>query len=1630
MAMEVEEEDVRGAGPMMGVEGTASVGTAGVHTVAGAQVDGGGGGGGAAEDDGEENKEEDGLDAGGWRLVTRRRGRLNRVRAAAADARDRCSVLVWGLQQETSVAAFQLMCRELNLHTLLEGASFAWRGDHSSSTRRFEITFASAHKRDALLLFLRAGVGADKARRLDKHVGWHATASRPLRQRLDERAARTGAGAVAMDEAEPAMEPPAASPLPLANPFEQLSADEPMAAGRAGDSDGIQSSAPPAARAGEGISPVAELVARRVAALARAPRALAVKLACWNAQGLSSTKHYELGAVAEDLKIDVLAVTESHERGARADGGHTSKIKVRGYTWIGRSRPDEHGGVGFLVCAALAAVTVREPDSGDDQLWLRLPGGAGQRDLCLGVAYLPQEGAPRASVESAFERLEEAVVRFRQQGARVLLMGDFNARVGLPADAAEEEFVGKHGEPVARSANGRLLVDFLRRTGLACASGRARFSAIQYTRVLPQLAQRSVIDYVLVDQELLPLATDQGVYPRALDSDHRMLRVSLQLDLARPPRSTRVHASWRTDRLREDPETQRRFREAVARRFHGWWASVQRTAQGRRPSQDQVDEVYADLMGRIHAAGVEAVGKKRIVKGVTAPWWHADLRRLLTRKQAAHAKWMQLDAVAQRTGLPADVASSGVAQQRYMRLRAEMNVEVCRRQRESWDEQMDKLAAAHGTDSKKAFYSLLQRLHGGARSSSRVSGPVLDEQGRLLVQPADKRERLARFYEELGRDRPDAARFDETFKTNVERECRRRELRSHTVQRAPLDKDWTTEQMARALGGLKNGKACGPALSEQVADAPNEFLKHGGPALHAALLRFFNWVRAAELCPSHWSQGLVCTLYKDGRPEDPSNYRGITLLSCMGKLYTKLMQQHVQGALELKGRLPEEQGGFRAKRGCVDHVYTLFELLASRRREGRDTYVFFLDVRKAFDTTWRAGLWKQLWEHGVTGRTWRQIRALYAQVSARVLVDGEPSREFELRRGVRQGCALSTLLFIIFINGLVQELRAAGVGVRLGDALLASLLFADDVALVADSEEELQTAIDVVAAHSRRYRYRENLGKCGVMRVRGVGQDDSGESTPPACRFLGQPVPVVAHYKYLGVLLDDQCSWRPHVDRLRTGAARAVAGWRHVLCNRRVPVRARLELWERVLRPRLEYGTEVWWANKKEAVGLEAVQMSALRSILGCNARTSNEAVRADLGVEPLDVRRAATKLRWLRCLRKLAPGRLAATVFRSNREQKTVSGVQRSTWRQHTRACRLELGLKKPTAAKVKAACAREVARRFRKACDGQDEDAQGGRRSGRLARADRAQPTTTRRSKLELLGRLKAAPRREPWLMGCGTPADRLRFRLRSGTCALNEDQSRRQEERSAMCPSCADGAAAAAVETVEHFLRDCPAHSAARATLLQEVRATKWGRLHRSGLRAAAGRADRLMQLVLGAWQREPVISAKVKAACDRFLVDAYARRCREQQSRDEEAAAVASAEAKAAEPVAREPRVRMRTLESYWAGSGAAAGARGAAVGAGAGRERGGAAVATAELMGAPATAAAAADSVSVSPRSLMVGSVAVAVSGVRRHASTRPALQSAGTRVSTTVRRIRDIRSFMDLSLGAGTGVEGLKPMAR
>ena len=293
----------------------------------------------------------------------------------------------------------------------------------------------------------------------------------------------------------------------------------------------------------------------------------------------------------------------------------------------------------------------------------------------------------------------------------------------------------------------------------------------------------------------------------------------------------------------------------------------------------------------------------------------------------------------------------------------------------------------------------------------------------------------------------------------------------------------------------------------------------------------------------------------------------------------------------------------------------------------KDTWIAFVDFKKAFDRVPHEGLFAKCWKIGVRGTALHFIKQLYALSSAKVRSGAHVSESFPVRRGVRQGCPLSPILFLIFINDLyLDKDRHLGVSVPTCYGQMArrcpGLLFADDDVTVAEDPAHLQRALKALDKWAKQNAMIFGIRKCGIMTVRGRTQT----ATPPRIFRLGKsPVPNVAEYKYLGILISSDLSMTPHVERRANKGTLALNALRPVLGDWSVPLQIRRMLVTSILVPILTYGLELSGIGPRGgchtmALPLERCLAAALRSMLRCGPHaTSYDTLLKEFDLQPIE---------------------------------------------------------------------------------------------------------------------------------------------------------------------------------------------------------------------------------------------------------------------------------------------------------------------------------------------------------------------------------------------------------------------------
>ena len=313
--------------------------------------------------------------------------------------------------------------------------------------------------------------------------------------------------------------------------------------------------------------------------------------------------------------------------------------------------------------------------------------------------------------------------------------------------------------------------------------------------------------------------------------------------------------------------------------------------------------------------------------------------------------------------------------------------------------------------------------------------------------------------------------------------------------------------------------------------------------------------------PEDWQNALVVPIWKKkGSKKDCSTYRGISLLSHVGKLYAKILEQRTRAKTE--HLLSDAQFGFRKGRGCTDAVFALRQLCERAMEYDQDLHLVFVDQEKAFDRVNREKLWQVLEQYGVQGQLLDNIRAIYANSRSAVRTTSGISDWFPVTSGVRQGCNLSPLLFVIYMDQITKEANP-------DPEALNELMFADDQAMMYNDEKQLQDHTDRLNASCENYDMKISVSKTEVMTV-------SRRPEKLDININGTQLKQADEFKYLGSIFMENGKLDREIES-RCQKANAVSyQLAPLLKHPNIPMNTKAKLINAIFLPTLTYWCLTW----------------------------------------------------------------------------------------------------------------------------------------------------------------------------------------------------------------------------------------------------------------------------------------------------------------------------------------------------------------------------------------------------------------------------------------------------------------------
>lgn len=414
----------------------------------------------------------------------------------------------------------------------------------------------------------------------------------------------------------------------------------------------------------------------------------------------------------------------------------------------------------------------------------------------------------------------------------------------------------------------------------------------------------------------------------------------------------------------------------------------------------------------------------------------------------------------------------------------------------------------------------------------------------------------------------------------------------YTHSRSFVCEETTEEEMTHTILSLKSNSTTG------CDNISSDLLKRHVKLVVPPLTHIFNKCLEYGIFPTNLKLSEVRPIYKGGDRDRVINYRPISILPSLSKVFERLLNKRLVNYMEGEGLLSGAQFGFRRNRGTDDAIHTLTNCIASNLDSGRKCLAIFLDLAKAFDTISVPILLEKLERLGIRGSQLKLFESYLKERSQCVRMGNCTSSYLSITYGVPQGSILGPTLFLVYINDLTNLSIPQG----------KIISYADDTALIfnANNWDEVfnyaQRGLDVVKKwlHNNILTMNSDKTKYLAFSIRNPPNMLTAEHCliPHNCSDIDNcncpPLERVSNFKYLGIIIDQNLSFKLHIKAL-TGRVRKL-----IYIFKTLRQIADLKLLKQVYfslcQSIINYGIIVWGGAAKTTLkGLEIAQRAILK---------------------------------------------------------------------------------------------------------------------------------------------------------------------------------------------------------------------------------------------------------------------------------------------------------------------------------------------------------------------------------------------------------------------------------------------------
>jgi len=665
-----------------------------------------------------------------------------------------------------------------------------------------------------------------------------------------------------------------------------------------------------------------------------------LRLSCWNVNGIFKkscdySKLDDKDLIDSVRNYDIFGIVETHT-------GPEDEIYMQNYYSHQVNRPKAEkacrysGGLAVLIKNNIKnGVTVKQ--SGEYSIWLELGKTYFGLDtnIYVCIAYLPPENSTyskRCNID-CLNILEEQIQHFSTIG-NIILLGDLNARTAKGADFIQDDndkylpdiipyiidndMPQRHNEDNVLNDRGSALLDLCISAGLRILNGRMPGDSVGYL-TCHKYNGSSTVDYGIVSNDIFKDMFYFHVHNNLSDlSDHCQITTCIQnLNFSPTIPDIKLETETLPKGYIWDQNSEFDFVTALNNQNNAINVFVETKFECTSDHVNKALEHFNNII--INAANVslkKSIGRNKQnikQKQNNQKKWYGPTLKHLKKELKYYGKL-----------LCANHNNKEIRVKYYNMLKNYKR--QCKKEERNYKTKIINMMDNLHTTNPKGYWKLVEE--------------ITDK--RKKIKTDIEIEKLYNHYKNMNTS------------INISNTNTLELLEESEKSFSELDFIITESEVQRTIKHLKNGKSSGYDLIK------NEMIKYGHNVLIKPITKLFNLVLNSQYFPQEWSKGRIISIHKKGDANNPSNYRGITISSCVGKLFNAVLNNRLCKFLDDKNVICDEQSGFRKKHRTTDHMFILKNIVDKYKREKKPLFIAFIDFKQAFDTIQHQTLFHRL----------------------------------------------------------------------------------------------------------------------------------------------------------------------------------------------------------------------------------------------------------------------------------------------------------------------------------------------------------------------------------------------------------------------------------------------------------------------------------------------------------------------------------------------------------------------------------------------------------------------------------------------------------------------------------------------